>query len=161
MAAIRLHAQLNALLTPREAHSLRWNRTINLKGGFGRNVAIDQVMEHNIRETKELMYAHGANLTFSFAQTYSRASYPIKETIFNFDHELKLQKQSSKHKRRKDEDIFLVIKTLQQVNALMEIPGRTHQGVGTIPKDPISSLDFNDLSLWITKHKKTWVNPYL
>ena len=51
LAAIRLHAQLNALLTPREAHSLRWNRTINLKGGVGRNIAIDQAMEHNIRET--------------------------------------------------------------------------------------------------------------
>ncbi|XP_078356450.1 uncharacterized protein LOC144641297 [Oculina patagonica] len=34
LAAIRLHAQLNAMLTPREAHCLRWNRTINLKGGL-------------------------------------------------------------------------------------------------------------------------------
>ena len=118
LAAIRLHAQLNSLLTPQEAHSLRWNRTINLKGGVGRNVAIDQAMEHNIRETKELMYAHGANLNFSCAQTYSRASNPIKDTICNFDNEIKLQKQSSKHRRRKDGDIFVVIKTLQDVNAL-------------------------------------------
>ena len=42
-----LHAQLNALLTPREAHSLRWNRTINLKGGVGRNVAIDLLIGDN------------------------------------------------------------------------------------------------------------------
>ena len=159
LAAIRLHAQLNALLTPREAHSLRWNRTINLKGGVGRNIAIDQAMEHNIRETKELMYAHGANLNFSSAQTYSRASNLIKETICNLDHELNLRRESSKHKRRKDGDIFVVIKTLQQVNSLMEIPGRTYQGVGTLPKDPISTLDFKDLSLWLTKHKKTWINP--
>ena len=158
LAAIRLHAQLNALLTPREAHSLRWNRTINLRGGVGRNVPIDQVMEHNIRETKELMYAHGANLNFSSAQTYSRASNPIKETILNFDDQIKLKKQSSKHKRKKHEDIFVVIKTLQEVNALKEIPGRRHQGIGTLPKDPISALDFKDLSCWLTKHKKTWVN---
>lgn len=160
LAAIRLHAQLNSLLTPQEAHSLRWNRTINLKGGVGRNVAIDQAMEHNIRETKELMYAHGANLNFSCAQTYSRASNPIKDTICNFDNEIKLQKQSSKHRRRKDGDIFVVIKTLQDVNALKEIPGRTHQGIGTLPKHPISALDFKDLSLWLTKHKKSWVNLY-
>ena len=113
LAAIRRHAQLNALLTPREAHSLRWNRIINLKGGVGRNVAIDQVMaEHNVRETKELMYVHGASINFSCAQTYSRASSPIMGTICNFDHELKLWRQCSKHKRRKDGDIFVVIKTL-------------------------------------------------
>lgn len=63
-------------------------------------------MENNIKETKELMYAHGANSNFSSAQIYSRASDPIKETICNFDHEIDLQKKSSKHKRRKDEDIF-------------------------------------------------------
>ena len=160
LAAIRLHAQLNALLTPREAHSVIWNRTINLRGGVERNVPIDQVMEHNIRETKELMYAHGANVNFSSAQTYSRASNPIKETILNFDDQIKSKKQSSKHKRKKDEDIFVVIKTLQEVNALKEIPGRRHQGIGTLPKDPISALDFKDLSLWLTKHKKTWVNPH-
>ena len=71
LAAIRLHAQLNAILSPREAHSLRWNRTINLKGGTRRNVAIDQVQEHKIKETKELMAGHGPNLTFPLAQTYS------------------------------------------------------------------------------------------
>ena len=45
LAAIRLHAQLNAILSPREAHSLRWNHTINSKGGIGCNVAIEQVQE--------------------------------------------------------------------------------------------------------------------
>jgi len=87
LAAICLHAQLNALLTPREAHSLRLNRTLNLKGGVGRNVAIDQVMGHNVRETKDLMYVHGANLNFSSAQAYSIASNPVKDTINNLDHE--------------------------------------------------------------------------
>lgn len=106
------------------------------------------------------MCAHGANLNFSSAQIYSRASNPIKETICNFDLGIDLQKQPPKHKRRKDKDIFEVVTTLQQVNALKEIPGRTHRGIGTLPKDPISALDFKDLSIWINKHKKTWVNPY-
>ena len=54
-------------------------------------------------------------------------------------------------------DIFVVTKTLQEVNVLKEIPGRTDQGIGTLPKDPISALDFKDLSVWPTKDKKTWV----
>lgn len=108
LAAIRLNVQLNALLTPGEAHSIKWNRTINLKGRVGRNVAIDQVMEHTIRETKELMYAHGANLNFKSTQTYSRASNTIKETINSFDCEIKLPKQSTKHKRGKEEEDVLL-----------------------------------------------------
>ena len=104
LAAIRLHAQLNALLSPREAHSLRWNRTINLKGGKGRNVAIDQVQEHRIKETKELMSGHGANLTFPSAQIYSRASDGVTETMNNFDKENKVREESGKHKYRQDAD---------------------------------------------------------
>ena len=117
-------------------------------------------MEHNVRETKDLMYAHGANLNFSSAQTYSRASNPVKDTINNFDHENKLRKESSKHKRRKDGDIYMVVSTLQEVDALNEISGRTHCGIGTIPKDPISALNLKDLNVWLSKHKKSWVNPY-
>lgn len=156
LAAIRLHAQLNSLLSPREAHSLRWNRTINLKGGIGRNIAIDQVQEHRIKETKELMAGHGPNLTFSSAQIYSRASDGVDEVMKNFDKENKVHKESGKHQRRKDSDILTVVKILQEIKALKEIPGRTHAGIGTIPKDPISLLNFSDLNAWITKHKRNW-----
>ena len=57
-------------------------------------------------------------------------------------------------------DIFVVTKTLQEVNTLIkEIPGRRDQGIGTLSKDPTSPLDFKDLGLWLTKpHKRTWVN---
>lgn len=156
LAAIRLHAQLNAILSPREAHSLRWNRTINLKGGIGRNVAIDQVQEHKIKETKELMSGHGPNLTFPSAQIYSRASDGVGDVMKNFDKESKVRKESGKHQRRQDADILTVVKILQENKALKEIPGRTHVGIGTIPKDPISLLNFSDLNAWINKHKRNW-----
>ena len=56
-------------------------------------------------------------------------------------------------------DIFVVTKTLQEANALKEIPGRRDKGIGTLSKDPTSVLDFKDLGLWLTKpHKTTWVN---
>ena len=59
--------------------------TVNLKGGMGRNIAIDQVMEHCVRDTKRLMYGQGANLFFKVAQTYSRASDDVKSIMNNFD----------------------------------------------------------------------------
>ena len=43
-------------------------------------------------------------------------------------------------------EIFVVTKTLQEVNALKEVLGRRDQGIGTLPKDPISTVDFKDLA---------------
>ena len=54
-------------------------------------------------------------------------------------------------------DIFVVPKTLQEVNARKEIPGTRDQEIGTISKDPTSPLDFKDLGLWLTKpHERTF-----
>ena len=160
LAAARLHAQLHALLTPQEAHSLRWNRTVNLKGGVGRNIAIDQAMEHGVRDTKQLMYGQGANLSFQTAQTYSRASDDVKSIMVNFDQANNVRRESTKHKRREDSDITTVVDILKEVKAFSEVPGRTHPNIGSIPKDPISVLDFADLNAWLTKHKKSWINLF-
>ena len=116
------------------------------------------MQEHRIKETKELMAGHGPNLTFSSAQIYSRAS---DEVMKNFDKENKVRKESGKHQRRKDADILTVGKILQEIKALKEIPGRTHAGIGTIPKDPISLLNFSDLNAWITKHKRNKSQLYV
>ena len=40
-----------------------------------------------------------------------------------------------------------VVKILQENHALKEIPGQTHAGIGTIPKDPVSVLNFSDLNV--------------
>lgn len=102
LAAARLHAQLHSLLTPREAHSLCWNPTVNVKGGVGRNIPIDQAIEHDVKDTKDLMYGQGTNLSFKTAQTFSRASDDVKSIMKNFDQENHLRRESSKHKRRDD-----------------------------------------------------------
>lgn len=57
--------------------------------------------------------------------------------MINFHNENKLCKESPKHKRRKDGDIYIIIKPLQDIHALKEIPGKNHPGMGTIP-----ALDF-------------------
>ena len=53
-------------------------------------------------------------------------------------------------------DIFVITKTLQEVNALKEIPGRRDQGIGTLSKDPVSALDLKDLgqglAYWVNLH---------
>ena len=100
------------------------------------------------------MYGHGANLTFPSAQMYSRASDGVVCMMRNFDLQNKVRQESSKHTRRQDKYIKPVVEILQEMCALKEIPGRTHSGIGTVPKDPVSALDFNDLNAWISKLKR-------
>ena len=35
-----------------------------------------------------------------------------------------------------------------------EVPWRTHPNIGSIPKDPISVLNFPDLNMWLTERKR-------
>ena len=41
-----LTLQVNATLSPRIAHSVKWNRFWNTRGGIGRNIPLDLHLEH-------------------------------------------------------------------------------------------------------------------
>ncbi|KAL9978100.1 hypothetical protein ACROYT_G015581 [Oculina patagonica] len=99
-------------------------------------------MEHSIKDTKELMNGQGANLSFSTAQLYSRESDDVKCIMKNFDQENNVRKESTKHQRKQHTDIQIVVDILEEMKAFTEIPGRTHTGIGSVPKDPISVLNY-------------------
>ena len=55
--------QLNALLTPRDAEKLFWNRSVNIQGGPGNNVPCDLGLEHDNHLFKDICGGLGANVT--------------------------------------------------------------------------------------------------
>ena len=67
LAALHPQADIMAMLTPREAESLVWNRTVNIKGGAGKNISMDLRMEHLINLIKECLKHLGPNITESAA----------------------------------------------------------------------------------------------
>ena len=67
LAALHLSADIMAMLTPREAESLVCNRTVNTKGGAGKNISVDLRMEHLINLIKECLNHLGRNITESAA----------------------------------------------------------------------------------------------
>ena len=46
---------------------------------------------------------------------------------------------------------------MKEIKAFNEVPGRTHPNIGSIPKDPISVLNFAELNMSLTKQKKELV----
>lgn len=79
----------------------------------------------------------------------------------NFDKESCVKEESNKHVRKSQQnDVMLVVKVLAEKKAFEEHPGRTHAGIGAIPKDPISNINFSDLSTWLNDKNKEWHLKY-
>lgn len=87
-----------------------------------KNIAVDQAMEHSVRAVKGILEAHGANLNFSAAQLFSRASDKLEEIVANFDKESCVKGESNKYARKAQEkDIMLVVKVLAEKKCLKNI----------------------------------------
>ena len=63
LEALYLQLQQQALLSQRQAYRQRWNRSVNNRGGSGKNVPIDLEIEHDNNSIKEGIRKLGPNLT--------------------------------------------------------------------------------------------------
>ncbi len=55
--------QQYCLLSPRQAFRQRWNRSVNNKGGAGKNVSLDLDLEHDNNYLKQSIKKMGHNIT--------------------------------------------------------------------------------------------------
>ena len=60
LAAFQMQANIHALLSPREAHQLIWNRRVS---NGGKNISLDLKLEQINNFTKELLKNLGPNIT--------------------------------------------------------------------------------------------------
>lgn len=156
LESLFLHVQLNAILTPRESHCLKWNRTVNTVGGVGKNIARDLVMEHTIKTTKNLFAGQGANFTMEGAMVYSRSTNSVQNIIENFDMEGQVKKTSTRHVYSSSEkDVTTIIEELSRIDALSDLKnGREHQCFPKFKSDILAQTDPAKLHKWINDHKK-------
>lgn len=110
--------QVLALLSPREAERLKWNRTVNNQGGYGNNVAMDVALEHDNHALKEIIRGLGANITEDSVRRVCRAFFILIKLLFVLDTEMNVNKVSGKHtKKSVKEDLIKVVKTLSDRSA--------------------------------------------
>ena len=89
------------LLTPCEAHELKWNRSVNNHGAAGCNVPLDLDLEHDNNYIKEANRKMGRNLTTAVTRNCSCCKV-ARKLIELFDSECKIKKRSGKHVQRSD-----------------------------------------------------------
>ncbi len=114
LEAFRLIAQTSALLSPRKAHQLTWNRTCSPKGGQGNNIPLDLDNEFLNRIFKDNINTFRANISTHSVDRSSQSLKRVIDTLENFDQVTHVRRDSGHHVLPDaSEDFRLVLKVLQ------------------------------------------------
>lgn len=156
LEALYLLFQVNALLSPREAERLKWNRTVNNQGGEGNNVAMDVALEHDNHALKEIIRGLGANISEQSVLRVCRAFFVLMKLHHLLDSEISVKEVSGKHtKKSVKEDLMKVVKTLTEQHVFEKQPTREPMYCfPDCPRDYLQLLKTKELFGWINDHKK-------
>ncbi|XP_003729577.2 uncharacterized protein LOC586013 isoform X1 [Strongylocentrotus purpuratus] len=120
-----LLTDMNGGVPERVAHQLKWNRTVNVRGGRGHNISMDLAMDHLKEEFKVAVKSCSGNITPSTMKHYSRVVGIHKDFKCNFDVHLPKTNHGS---RNTQEGTLELAKLLLEHNCLEQLPGRSHAG---------------------------------
>jgi hypothetical protein len=113
LEALYLILQVKAILSPKQAYRLHWNRTIK---GKDYNVPLDLDLEHDNRMAKEAIKKLGLNITEKSMTRIVKAQQTARSMLDSFDKSLEIMKRSGKHTQQSDEKDFkkIVDKLLEE-----------------------------------------------
>ena len=132
-----------------------WNRSVNNRGGPGRNVPLDLDLEHDNRCVKEASKELGRNLTSCAVERISHSTKIARELIEKFDTETKIRARSGKHSLKSDQkDLEALIDSLMKEDSMTETPGRKYKHFANFTGGPMLDMEMSSLYRWITNHKK-------
>jgi serine palmitoyltransferase len=158
LAALQLQAFVQAMLSPRLAHWLIWNRTVNNKGGIGKNIPMDLRLEHMNNLLKGLLKHLGPNLTESAANRCSKSIGHVERLLDSVDEDLEVKRPSGHHKVHKSEADFraLVSELAHKGDVFKNSPSKERGYIvfSNFKRSLLSGLDYSSLNKWITHHKK-------
>ena len=148
--------QLFALLSPRLAERLKWNRTVNNKGCLGCNVAMDLALEHDNHLIKDMIRGLGANISEASVRRICRAFFILKAFLEQVDLEMKVKKISGEHtKKSAKQDLHKLVQTLHEQNVFEQQATREPMSsFPDFPRDYLQLLDPKGLFSWINDHKR-------
>ena len=157
-AAFHLIAATQATPTPHHADCLILNRTVNNKGGLGRNISMDIRVEHLNNFTKGMLKGLGPNLTENAARWCSKSVGKIEALSQTVDEDLNVCRPSGHHKVRKSKTDFqtLVDELRRRANMFHFNPSSQRQYIHFphFKRDILSNIDHRLLNNWLTRLKK-------
>ena len=158
LEALRLQAQVKALLSPHLAHHILWDRYINTRGGIGRNIPCDLHNEHVNKLIKHIIANMGANLTEEALTRAARSVSTLESFCHQYDKCSGVPFFTHTHSTRSDAaDVMKVMCTVQDQQLLRVVPGRKHYAFPNIPTNPLKTWDITKTQQWIEQKKKDFI----
>ncbi|XP_077075461.1 uncharacterized protein LOC143728177 [Siphateles boraxobius] len=158
-STLLLTLQVNAMLSPRLAHSLTWNRFWNGKGGAGKNISLDLHLEHLNNFLKSFLRHMGPNMTEQAADRISRSIGVLKDLMDTTDKELEVSKSSGiHHAARQNQDILILVEVIREAELFKDQPGREFTAFPKFDRDILSKLKYSELRGWMRSKLKEWRN---
>lgn len=159
LAAFQIQANILAILSPREAHQLIWNRTVNNKGGRGKNISLDLKLEQINNFTKELLKNLGPSITEKAANRSSKAVKNVDKIIQSLDESLSIARPTGHHKMQKrDKDFAIIVSQLHEKAQVFRYdlsPERQYQEFPCFSRNFIKKLNYSKLNKWLTEQKQS------
>ena len=125
-----LLTDMNGGVPERVAHQMKWNRTVNVRGGRGHNISMDLAMNHLKEEFKLAVKSCSGNITPSTMNRYSRVVGMRQDFQRKFEVHLPQNKRENESRKTENmqEDTLELAKLLLEHNCLEQLPGRSHTG---------------------------------
>ena len=156
LEAFRLMALTNGAASPLVKEQITWSRTVNTRGGQGKNIPIDLYNEHMNRTLKDAVCGLGANITKERIVNTSRAMQCLNNICQKADTVLGNPPTSLHHttsSSKKDQKLILD-ELVTKARVFHYVPGRAHLSFPHIQPCIAKSIDADKLLKWIHGHKQ-------
>ena len=146
--------QVQALLSPRAAHRLVWNRSVKNKRGSS-NIPLDLMLEFYNRIIKEAVKKLGPGASAKSLDRISNSLGFTSDLMKVFDSSMSVFKRSGKHvKSSSKNDTEKIVNSLVENRAFTFTSGRMYKSYAHVKPSIISGFNLQQLYQWINEHKK-------
>ena len=149
LEALQLQFQMQATLSPHQAHQLMWNRFINTNGGLGHNIPCDLHNEHVNKLVKSIIKNQGSNFTEVALQRAARSVTTLESICHQFDQQANIPPVTHSHSSKSiEKDVEKVMGVVLKNDLLLVKSDRSsHSSYQNMKTNPLSKWD-------LTKTKK-------
>ena len=155
---MHLQVQVKAVLSPRLAHHIMWDRYINTRGGIGRNIPCDLRNEHVNKLLKHIISNMGANMTHEALTRAAHSVSTLQSFCRQYDKCSGVPFLTHTHSIRSDvADVAKVMCTVQDRKLRQIMPGTKHCAFPNLPTNTLKNWDIKKTQQWIEQKKQDFL----
>ena len=157
LEALRLKASQLGLLTPRQAHRLKWSRFANRKGGQGKCISRDLRFEQIDKVSKECIRAVGApDMNSSAIESSTKSTGPLLGLLQQSKQVLSQEAHSTQHTNKVKQQTFVTV--LEQIHRKADVFTfkfeRRYTCFPVIKNDLYNGVNVKQLHRWICRYRQ-------